>query len=41
VKRVIQRHLLNPLSKAILAGKINHGKPIVVDAEDGLLKFSN
>jgi len=41
VKRVIQRHVLNPLSKDILARKINHGKPIVVDAEDGLLRFSN
>jgi ATP-dependent Clp protease ATP-binding subunit ClpB len=41
VKRVIQRHVLNPLSKDILAGKINHGKPIVITAEDGLLAFSN
>jgi ATP-dependent Clp protease ATP-binding subunit ClpB len=41
VKRVIQRHVLNPLSKDILARKINHGKPIVVDAVDGLLRFSN
>jgi ATP-dependent Clp protease ATP-binding subunit ClpB len=41
VKRVIQRHVLNPLSKDILAGKINHGKPIVVDVVEGLLWFSN
>jgi len=41
VKRVIQRHVLNPLSKDILARKINHSKPIVVDAVDGLLRFSN
>ncbi|GHT67316.1 hypothetical protein AGMMS50239_30270 [Bacteroidia bacterium] len=41
VKRVIQRQVLNPLSKDILARKINHGKPIVVDVVEGLLKFSN
>ncbi|MDR0542144.1 MAG: ATP-dependent chaperone ClpB [Dysgonamonadaceae bacterium] len=41
VKRVIQRQILNPLSKDILARKINHGKPIVVDAVEGLLHFSN
>jgi ATP-dependent Clp protease ATP-binding subunit ClpB len=41
VKRVIQRHVLNPLSKDILARKINHEKPIVIDAVDGLLTFSN
>jgi ATP-dependent Clp protease ATP-binding subunit ClpB len=41
VKRVIQRYLLNPLSKDILAGKINHDKPIVADAEDGLLRFTS
>jgi ATP-dependent Clp protease ATP-binding subunit ClpB len=41
VKRVIQRHVLNPLSQAILSGKINHGKPIVIDAADGLLTFDN
>ena len=41
VKRVIQRHVLNPLSKDILAGKINHGKPVLVDAVEGLLWFSN
>jgi ATP-dependent Clp protease ATP-binding subunit ClpB len=41
VKRVIQRHILNPLSKDILAGKINHSHPIKIDASDGELKFSN
>jgi ATP-dependent Clp protease ATP-binding subunit ClpB len=39
VKRIIQRHLLNPLSKDILARKINHDKPIVIDADDGVLRF--
>jgi ATP-dependent Clp protease ATP-binding subunit ClpB len=41
VKRVIQRQVLNPLSKAILAKQINHSKPIVIDAKDGNLQFSN
>jgi ATP-dependent Clp protease ATP-binding subunit ClpB len=41
VKRIIQRHVLNPLSKDILARKINHDKPIVIDTDDGLLRFSN
>jgi ATP-dependent Clp protease ATP-binding subunit ClpB len=41
VKREIQRHVLNPLSKDILAGKINYGKAIVVEGVDGLLRFSN
>jgi ATP-dependent Clp protease ATP-binding subunit ClpB len=41
VKRVIQQQVLNPLSKDILAGKINQGKPIVVDEVERLLRFSN
>jgi ATP-dependent Clp protease ATP-binding subunit ClpB len=41
VKRVIQRQVLNPLSKDILARKINHSKPIVVDANAGELMFAN
>jgi ATP-dependent Clp protease ATP-binding subunit ClpB len=40
VKRVIQRQALNPLSKDILAGKINHNNPIVVDAKNKDLIFS-
>ena len=40
VKRVIQRQVLNPLSRDILARKINHDKAIVVDATGGLLQFS-
>jgi ATP-dependent Clp protease ATP-binding subunit ClpB len=40
VKRVIQRQALNPLSKDILAGKINHNKPILVDAKNKDLIFS-
>ncbi|MDR1632832.1 MAG: ATP-dependent chaperone ClpB [Dysgonamonadaceae bacterium] len=40
VKRVIQRQVLNPLSKDILARKIDYGKAIVVDADEGVLRFS-
>ncbi len=41
VKRVIQRYLLNELSREILAGHINAEKPVIVDENDGLLTFSN
>jgi ATP-dependent Clp protease ATP-binding subunit ClpB len=41
VKRVIQRQVLNPLSKDILSKKINHDKSIMVDAVERLLRFSN
>jgi ATP-dependent Clp protease ATP-binding subunit ClpB len=41
VKRVIQRHVLNPLSKDMLARKINRNRPIVIDVEDDQLAFSN
>jgi ATP-dependent Clp protease ATP-binding subunit ClpB len=41
VKRVIQRYVLNPLSKDILARKINQSKPIVIDVQGELLIFSN
>jgi len=41
VKRVIQRQVLNPLSKAILAKQINHSQPIVIGVENRELRFSN
>jgi ATP-dependent Clp protease ATP-binding subunit ClpB len=41
VKRVIQRYVLNPLSKDILARKINHNQAIVIDAVDKELVFKN
>ena len=41
VKRVIQRQVLNPLSKDILGGKVNHHKPIVIDVKGQELVFSN
>ena len=41
VKRVIQRLVLNQLSKDILAQKIDATHPIVIDAENGALHFKN
>ncbi len=39
VKRMMQRFLLNDLSKEILAGKLSADRPIVVDVADGQLVF--
>ena len=41
IKRAIQRHLLNDLSKQLLAGTIDKSKPIKVDATEDMLTFSN
>ncbi len=41
VKRVIHRLVLNRLSKDILAQTVDKSKPIVIDAVDGELKFTN
>jgi len=41
IKRVIQKNLLNELSKMILEGKVNKDKEIVVDEEGGNLMFRN
>mmetsp|Transcript_25007 Transcript_25007/g.42522 ORF Transcript_25007/g.42522 Transcript_25007/m.42522 type:complete len:80 (+) Transcript_25007:3-242(+) len=41
VKRVIQRDVLNQLSKEILAGKIATESYILLDAFDGELVFRN
>ena len=41
VKRVIQREVVNDLSKRILAGEVNREKPILIDADGEKLKFSN
>jgi len=41
VKRAIQREILNELSKEILAGKINTGSSILLDAFDGKFVFRN
>jgi len=41
VKRSLQRHLINELSKKILAGQVNKDKPVTVDATDAGLSFAN
>ncbi|MDR2627296.1 MAG: ATP-dependent chaperone ClpB [Dysgonamonadaceae bacterium] len=41
VKRVIQRHLLNRLSREILAQQIERDKPVWIDAQAGSLVFKN
>ncbi len=41
VKRVIQREVVNDLSKRILAGDVNRDKPILIDAEGEKLVFRN
>jgi len=41
LKRVIQREVLNELSKMILAGKLNSSDHILVDAEGDKLVFRN
>ncbi len=39
VKRVIQRYVLNELSKAILSGSVDKTKPIGIEVEGGVLVF--
>ena len=41
VKRLIQRMVLNQLSKDLLAGKVDKTKPIVIDAIDDTVFFRN
>ena len=41
VKRALQRLVLNELSKAIIAGKVDHQKPVIVELRDGELHFKN
>ncbi len=41
IKRVIQKYLLNDLSKALLAQTVNRDKPIVVDKKGDGLTFDN
>lgn len=41
VKRALQRMLLNDLSKALLAGKVDKNKPICVKTDGDSLAFSN
>jgi ATP-dependent Clp protease ATP-binding subunit ClpB len=41
VKRVLQRLILNRLSKEIIAGKVDRNKPVVVGLKNGELTFDN
>ena len=41
VKRVLQRRLLNELSKQIIAGSVDTEKQVVIDARDGDIIFEN
>ena len=41
VKRMMQRELLNELSKMIIADKVDKNKPITVTVNDGKLQFVN
>lgn len=41
VKRVIQRLVLNQLSKDILAQKVDETRPIIIDEQNGTLCFNN
>ena len=41
LKRLIQKEIVNPLSKKILAASIHHGHPLLVDVFDGLVVFRN
>ena len=41
VKRVIQKYVLNELSKELLGGKINKDRPITIDSNGAGLEFKN
>jgi ATP-dependent Clp protease ATP-binding subunit ClpB len=41
VKRVIQKVLMNELSKALLGGKIAQDSTVLIDLKDGVLNFEN
>ena len=41
VKRVIQRYVLNELSKEILSGHVDRSRPIVIDRNGDGLIFKN
>ena len=41
VKRVIQREVINELSKRILAGKVDKSQPIVIECSNNELSFNN
>jgi ATP-dependent Clp protease ATP-binding subunit ClpB len=41
LKRLIQKEIVNPMSKRILAGDIDKSKPVMVDVFDGVVVFRN
>ncbi len=41
VKRILQKYVLNELSKRILSGMVEKGNPIIIDEKDGELIFRN
>ena len=41
LKRLIQKEIVNQLSKKILAGDVDRGKPVLVDVFDGVVVFRN
>ncbi len=41
VKRILQKYILNELSKRILGGEVDKAKTVVIDEEDGELVFRN
>lgn len=41
IKRLIERTILNPLSKAIIKGDIDNQKDIIIDGENGAIELSN
>src|SRR5438132_14259227 len=41
LKRLIQKEIVNQLSKRILAGDIDKSKPVMVDVFDGVVVFRN
>lgn len=41
LKRLIQKQIINALSKKILAGDIDKSKPVLVDVFDGIVVFRN
>jgi ATP-dependent Clp protease ATP-binding subunit ClpB len=41
LKRLIQKEIINPLSKRILAGDIDKSRPVMVDVFDGVVVFRN
>jgi ATP-dependent Clp protease ATP-binding subunit ClpB len=41
LKRLIQKQIINPLSKRIIAGDIDKSKPVLADVFDGIVVFRN